>query len=138
MFKNAPYRYTDFESLQIQYGTPDSMLNSYDSKTQNYQYLTNEDSLVKKKLKLTDNDLLYLHRKAMELGFWNVDDDMTTLRADSLAGKHVPRFVLTYNSKEKQKKVVLDADFEGNPKMKGAAKTTIDEVLRMINDANVR
>lgn len=138
MLKNAPFRYKDFESVTIQYGTQDSMLNSYNSKTQDYQYLTNEDSLVKTKLKLTDNDLLYLHRKAMELGFWNVDNDMTTQHSDSTMSKKFPRYILTYTYKEKQKKVVLDVDYAGNPKMKGAAKTTIDEVLRIINDANLR
>lgn len=138
MIKNAPFRYADFEYIDIRYGTPDSMFNSYNSATRDYQYLNREDELVKKKLKLTDDDLLFLHRKAMEMGFWNVDSDMTTPRADSLEGKNVPRYVLEYKYKEKGKTVTLDADYPGNPKMKDAAKTTIEKVLEIINIADAR
>jgi len=138
MIKNAPFRYSDFEYISIQYGVPDSMLNSYNSASQQYQYLNRDNEVVEKKLKLTDDDLLFLHRKAMEMGFWNVDDDMTTPRTDSLEGKNVPRYVLEYKYKEKGKTVILDADYSGNQKMKDAAKTTIEKVLEMINIANAR
>ena len=136
MIKNAPYRFSDFEYLTIQYGVRDSILNSFNSATQEYQYLNKQNEVVKKKLKLTDDDLLYLHRKAMEMGFWNVDDDMTTPRKDSLEGRDIPRYILEYKYKEKGKKVTLDADYPGNQKMKDAAKTTIEKVLDLINVAN--
>jgi len=138
MVKNAPFRYSDFEYIDIRYGTPDSLLNSYNSATQEYQYLNRENEVVTQKLKLTSDDLLFLHRKAMEMGFWNVDDDMTTPRQDSLEGRHVPRYVLEYKYKEKGKTVTLDADYPGNQKMKDAAKTTIEKVLEMINIAQAR
>ncbi|TYP96137.1 hypothetical protein BC792_10736 [Sphingobacterium allocomposti] len=138
MIKNAPYRFADFEYVKIQYGLPDSMLNSYNSATQEYQYLNKNNEVVKKKLKLTDDDLLYLHRKAMEMGFWNVDNDMTTPREDASEGHSVPRYILEYKYKEKGKKVTLDADYPGNQKMKDAAKTTIEKVLDIINVADAR
>ncbi len=138
MIKNAPYRFSDFEYITISYGTRDSMLNQYNSATQDYQYLNRSNQVVKQKLKLTDDDLLYLHRKAMEMGFWNVDDDMTTPRKDSLEGRDVPRYTLEYKYKEKRKQVTLDADYAGNQKMKDATKTTIEKVLEMINIANAR
>lgn len=138
MLKNAPFRYSDFESIEITYGTPGEMVNTYNSKTQIYHYLTKDNEILTDTLKMRDNDLLYLHRKAMELGFWNVDDDMTTPRKDSTAGKEVPRYVLKYTYKEKSKEVTLDADFEGTEKMKGAAKSTIDAVLTMIAEVKAR
>lgn len=138
MVKNAPYRFSDFESITIQYGLRDSMLNSYNTATQDYQYLNTENQVVKKKLKLNNDDLLYLHRKAMEMGFWNVDDDMTTPRTDSAQGKEIPRYVLEFKYKDKGKRVTLDADYEGPQKMKDAAKTTIEKVLDAINVANAR
>jgi hypothetical protein len=70
MIKNAPYKFTEFNSFVIQYGTSDSLLNKYDSKTGAYQYLNKRDSLVKMNLLLTKSDLLYLHRKAADLCFW--------------------------------------------------------------------
>ncbi|WKK59259.1 hypothetical protein [Sphingobacterium sp. BN32] len=138
MIKNAPYRFSDFESIELVYGYPDSMLNQYNSKTHKYQYLTKQGEVVKDTLKLRDDDLLYLHRKAMELGYWNVADDMTTPEDKRTTGARVPRYKLTFNYKEKSKSVTLDADYEGVQKMKDAAKTTIDEVLNMIATAKAR
>lgn len=133
MLKNAPFRFSDFESIDIQYGLRDSMLNTYNSATQDYQYLNKNNEVVKEKLKLSNDDLLFLHRKAMEMGFWNVDDDMTTARQDSAQGAKIPRYILEYKYKDKSKRVVLDADYPGNQKMKDAAKTTIEKVLDRIN-----
>ncbi|MGO1243213.1 MAG: hypothetical protein ACTMH4_03955 [Sphingobacterium sp.] len=138
MVKNAPYRFSDFKYVSIRYGTPDSMYNSYNSETQEYQFINRSNEVVKSKLKLSKDDLLFLHRKAMEMGFWNVDDDMTTVRTDSAKGADVPRYILEFRYKEKGKTVTLDADYPGNQKMKDAAKTTIEKVLDMINVANAR
>src|SRR5690606_22165435 len=124
--------------FRSQYGLRDSMLNSYNSATQDYQYHNRENEIVKKKLKLTSDDLLFLHRKAMEMGFWNVDDDMTTSRTDSLEGRAVPRYILEYKYKEKGETVTMDADYPGNPKMMDAPITTIETVLERMNIANAR
>ncbi|MFZ4863835.1 hypothetical protein ACL9RF_16810 [Sphingobacterium sp. Mn56C] len=138
MIKNAPFRFADFESIEITYGTPGEMLNSYNSKTQIYTYLTKDDKLVTDTLKLRNDDLLYLHRKAQELGFWNVDNDMTTVRKDSTEGRNVARYILKFTYKEKSKEVTLDADYDGTQKMKDAAKSTIDAVLTMLAEAKAR
>ncbi len=138
MVKNAPFRFADFESIEITYGTPDEMVNTYNSQSRLYQYLTKDDKLVRDTLKMRNDDLLYLHRKAQELGFWNVDDDMTTPRKDSTEGRDVPRFILKYTYKEKSKEVTLDADYAGHPKMKDAAKSTIDAVLTMLAEVKAR
>lgn len=138
MIRNAPFRFSDFESIELSYGYPDEMYNIYDSKTSDYQYLNKNDELVQVKLKMRKDDLLYLHRKAMELGFWNVKDDMTTDSEEVQAEKNILRYKLTYNYTEKSKTVVMDADYPGNPKMVGAAKSTIDEVIKMIADVQSR
>lgn len=139
MIKNAPYRYADFESINLTYGTQDSMLNVFDSKTGSYQYLNKSNQVVKDTIKMRDDDLLYLHRKAQELGFWNVDDDMTTSTAPGeVKQKDVPRYILKFTYKDKSKEVVLDADYSGNPKMKDAANSTVDHVMTMIAEVKAR
>lgn len=138
MLKNAPFRYSDFESIEITYGTPNEMLNNYNTKTHAFQYLNNKDSLIHTTLKMRNDDLLYLHRKAQELGFWNVDNDMTSPRDNPDDGIDVPRYILKYTYKEKSKEVTLDADYPGNPKMKDAAKSTIDAVMTMIAEVQAR
>ena len=138
MIKNAPYRFADFESIEITYGTPSEMVNTFNSKTGDYQYLTNDNTLKKENIKLRKDDLLYLHRKAQELGFWNVDDNMTNPNRDSLLDQEVPRYILKYTYKDKSKQVTLDADFAGPDKMKSAAKSTVDAVMIMLAEAKAR
>ncbi|MCL4637433.1 MULTISPECIES: hypothetical protein [Olivibacter] len=138
MIKNAPFRFSDFESVEFNYGTPDHMLNKYNSKTQEYQYMNRRDSLVKSTLKLRKDDLLYLHRKATEYGFWNFPDDMTNKAAGVDTTKNVVRFFLKFNYKEKSKQMLFDSNFDGDPKLTEAAKTMVSEVRRILTDAEDR
>lgn len=139
MISNAAFRYSDLESIEITWGYPGEMLNHYNTTTREYQYLNKEDSLIRDTVKLRDNDLHYLHSKAQHIGFFNVDSDMTSATSDDkMRDEGIPRYILTYTYKEKTKSVTLDADYPGNQKMKDAAKTTVDEVLKMIADAHVR
>ncbi len=137
MIKNAPYRFADFQSVVLKYGEGTNLVNQFDSSTGYYQYLNARDSLVTDTIRLRKDDLLYLHRKAAELGFWNLPDDMTT--PTDTDETPVPRFFLQFNYKEKSKQVILDADFNtGNPKMRETAKSVIDEVRRVLSDAHDR
>ncbi|MFC7523280.1 hypothetical protein ACFQRK_04960 [Parapedobacter sp. GCM10030251] len=135
MFKKAPFRFSDFESIVLKYGEGNDLINQFDSETGQYQYLNTRDSLVTDTVRLRKDDLQYLHGKATQLGFWNLPDDMT---GDTTTGNKVARFYLQYNYKEKSKEVTLDTDFNGNEKMRDAAKTMVDEVMRVINDARDR
>lgn len=137
MVKNAPYRFTDFESLRFQYGLGDSLINSYDSKTGIYKYVNSRDSLITTTVKLRKDDLLYLHRKAAELGFWNFPDELNgDLNSDSR--RTFPKYHLEYRYKEKVKSVTYEANYQGDPKLRDAVRSLITEVDNMINDARDR
>jgi len=138
MIKNAPFRFADFESIEVTYGTPNEMVNTFNSKTGEYHYLTRDNKLMKDTIKMRKDDLLYLHRKAQELGFWNVDDNMTNMKRDTAMNQEVPRYILKYTYKDKSKEVTLDADFAGPDKMKDAAKSTVDAVMTMIAEVKAR
>ncbi|SEN38958.1 hypothetical protein SAMN05216436_11596 [bacterium A37T11] len=139
MFKNAPYRFADFQSIVLKYGDGDTLINQYDSKTGRYQYLNNRDSLVVTTVRLRKDDLQYLHGKAANLGFWNLPDDMTAPDSVRNQGKKKSaRYFLEFNYKEKSKHVLMDAAFQGNEKMLGTAKSVVDEVQRVLNDAEAR
>src|ERR1700761_51391 len=93
VFKNAPYKFSEFKSLSIEWGPGDSLLNKYDSKTGIYQFVDTRDSLIKLNVHLPNSQLLYLHRKAAELGFWDWPSDE---RGDSTIrhnGQRAPRYV---------------------------------------------
>lgn len=133
MVKNAPYRFSDFDSITFKYGLGDSLANSYNSKTGAYQYLDSRDSLVKTTVKLRKDDLLYLHRKAAELGFWNFPEEI--LSENNLKkSTNPPRYYLEFKYKHKTKHVLYDAQNTENLKLSDAAKSLITEVSNMIND----
>lgn len=134
MVKNAPYRFADFESITFKYGLGDSLINMYESKTGNYQFVNTQDSLIKTNVKLRKDDLLYLHRKAAELGFWNFPAE---LQADNRK-PNSPRYFIEYRYKEKTKSVTFDAGYQGDPKLASAVRSLITEVDNMINDARER
>lgn len=139
MLQNAPFRFSDFESIVLRYGEGEDLQNHFDSSTGLFTYLDRRDSLVTDTIRMRKDDLLYLHRKAAELGFWNLPEDMTGDReADTGASAPAARFVLQYNYLEKSKTVIYDSDFQGNPKMKDAARSVIDEVRRVLSDVRGR
>ena len=131
MLKNAPYRFTEFDSMSIQYGNRDSLLNKFNSKTGDYQYLNNRDSLVKMHLRLNDKDLLYLHRKAADLGFWDFPEDET---GDSVkaGGQQPVRYIIEFKYKRKSKKVVYDSNFVGDQRLIDANQGLIKEILQVL------
>ncbi|HTE00212.1 MAG TPA: hypothetical protein VK668_13055 [Mucilaginibacter sp.] len=134
MIKNAPYKFTEFDSISFQYGPGDSLVNKYNSKTGEYQYVNTRDSIVKMKLHLTREDLLYLHRKAADLGFW----DFPSMELGSTAIKHNGakplRYVIEFKYKRKSKKVTFDESFNGDPKLIDANIQVIKEIQKVLQD----
>ena len=134
MIKNAPYKFSEFESINFQYGPGDSLVNQYNSKTGEYQYVNTRDSIVKMHLRLTREDLLYLHRKAADLGFWDFPSRElgdTTLKHN---GAKPLRYVIEFKYKRKSKTVTFDESFEGDPRLKDANKQVIAEIMKVLQD----
>jgi hypothetical protein len=134
VFKNAPYKFSEFKSLSIEWGPGDSLLNKYDSKTGIYQFVDTRDSLIKMNVHLPNSQLLYLHRKAAELGFWDWPSDE---RGDSTIrhnGQRAPRYVMEFNYKRKSKKITFDESFVGDPRLKQANEQMIKEIKAVLDD----
>ncbi|WP_460693578.1 hypothetical protein [Mucilaginibacter puniceus] len=137
MVKNAPYKFAEFDSLVFQYGESDSLINKYNSKTGEYQYVNANDSLIKMNLRLNKDDLLYLHRKAADLGFW----DFPSLELGDTAtrnGVKPPRYLMEFNYKRKSKKVLFDASFNGPAKLKDANERLIKEIMNVLTDKEAK
>jgi len=134
MIKNAPYKFSEFKSFTIKYGTPDSMVNTYNSATGAYQYLNRHDSLVKINMPLGNNNLLYLHRKAADLGFW--DFPSVELNSDSakFKGHKSIRYYIEFSYERKSKKVLFDESFNGDSRLKDANEQLIKEITNVLND----
>lgn len=134
MIKNAPYKFSEFQSFQIEYGYRDSLLNKYNSQTGDYQYVNKRNSIVKMHMRLTIDDLLYLHRKAAELGFW----DFPANEMGEETRTPVPRFIIQFNYKRKTKRITYDANYDGQAKLKDANERLIKEIQKMLVDAEAR
>jgi hypothetical protein len=133
VFKNAPYKFTEFDSIVFQYGPGDSLINKYNSKTGEYQYVDDRDSLVKMNLHLPKAELLYLHHKAAELGFWDfpsVEMGDTTKKRN---GMRPPRYLIEFKYKRKTKKVLYDASFNGDQRLKDANEQLIKEITKVLH-----
>ncbi|WP_255496080.1 hypothetical protein [Mucilaginibacter sp. FT3.2] len=135
MIKNAPYRFVDFRSISIQYGETGKMVNQFNSATGEYQYLNKRDSLVKINIKLTSDDLLYLHHKAADLGFW---DFPANERGDTTTADKPVRYIIEFKYKTKTKKVVFDSNFGGDPKLIDANRQLIKEIDQSLETAERR
>jgi len=137
MIKNAPYRFTDFEYMVFKYGDGDSLVNKFDSRTGDYQYLTDRDSLVKKHLHIRRDDLLLIHRAAADMGFWNFPEREINDSAKAHGVKSAHYFIeLVYKHKTKQ--VLYDEAFDGDPKLKDANGQFIKSIQKVLDDVEER
>jgi len=137
MIGNAPYRFSDFQSIVFEYGNGDSLVNKWNSQTKDYQYVNARDSLVKMKLHVRNDDLLFLHRKAAELGFWNFPnvEENDSLKAKGTKTLH---YIIEFNYKHKSKKVLFDEAFDGDPKLKDANEQMIKLIQNVLNTEEER
>jgi hypothetical protein len=133
MIKNAPYRFSDFQYLRFEYGMGDSLVNKYNSKTGDYQYRTKSGRVQKLNMMLSKDELLYLHRKAADLGFWNFP---SVEEGDSQNGKKqvTPHFLIEFVYAKKTKKVLFDEAYNGDPKLKDANIQLIKEIQKVLDD----
>ncbi len=131
MIKNAPFKFSEFENITIKAETGGQLDKTFSSKTGSYEYINNQDSLVKQTIKLSKDDLLYLHRKAVDLGFWNMSKEMI----GDTSGKS-PRYFIEYDYQRKKKIVQIDAAYNGDMKVKGAALELIETINKTINLAS--
>lgn len=134
MIKNAPYKFSEFETITLNYGTGDTLLNQFDSKSQHFQYVDESGSVVRGRLKLTKDDLLYLHRKAADYGFWDFPSDM---RVENRT-PNSPRYHIKFQYQRKTKEVYFDLDYNGNPKLKDAVRLLIETINKKLDEAASR
>jgi len=137
MFRNAPFKLKEFESIEFKWGLGNNLENSYNSATGDYQYVNAQDSLIKTNVKLRKDDILYLHSKASELGFWNFPD-LIANAGTNLDSSKVLRYVIVLNYKTKSKKVVDLTDYTEIQKLKGLAEQMKTLLMQSINDAEER
>ncbi len=137
MINNAPFKSSEFVSLQFKWGVGKVLENSYDSTTGAYQYLDNRDSLIKTTVQLKKNDIIYLHNKANQLGLWNFPDVIANGGADLVSPK-VLRYEIQFNYQRKSKKVIIMSDYDEIPKLRDVSVQMKTLIQQSITDAEER
>jgi len=128
VFSNAPYRFDEFQYFTFAYGPGDSLVNKYDSRTGEYQFVNVQNKLVKLKVHLPKEELLYLHRKASELGFWDWPSEIVGDTSQTRNGEKAPRYVTEFVYRRKTKKVVFDESYYLDTRLKDANRQMIKEI----------
>ncbi|TDQ06398.1 hypothetical protein [Pedobacter metabolipauper] len=137
MLRNAPFKSAEFVSIVYKWGPGNNLENTYNSATGDYQYIDGKDSLIRTNVKLRSNDIIYLHGKANEIGFWNFPDLIANTGTDLKTSK-VLRYVIQFNYKRKSKTVTYVTDYNEIPKLRDLAKQMKDLIDQSINDAEER
>jgi len=138
LFKPLPYDFSEFKSIVFKYGEKDSLLNQYNSATGEYQYLNRQNQLVKTHLYLTRNDLLYLHNKAAEAGFWDFPAKELNTDTTNSNGAKPFEYLIEFDYQHHSKKVLFDANYDGPQQMVLANRQLIQEIENVISEADER
>ncbi|MBB2145191.1 hypothetical protein GM921_06835 [Pedobacter sp. LMG 31464] len=132
--KQGPYPASSFISITYKWGVGDTLANSYNSATSQYQYLDNMDKLIKRSVKLHANNVIFIHSKANELDIWSLPDVIANKNED-LKSKKVLRYEIVFNYEKRTKKIIFMTDYDENiavadraDQLQKMIKQTIDEV----------
>ncbi|MBU0697087.1 MAG: hypothetical protein KKE39_11290 [Bacteroidetes bacterium] len=131
MIKNAPYKFSEFKSITMKSGIGNHYDKIYTSTNEKFQYLNGNDSLITHKLKLSKDDLLYLHRRAADIGMWDMPTKMLSDTTNT-----APKYYIELDYERKKKIIEFDAAFNGNPKLKDAAIELVKTVEKVIETAD--
>lgn len=133
MIRNAPFKFSEFESITLKAGPGATYEKFYNTKTRELQYIDLKDSVIRKKVMINKDELLFLHRKAVELGFWNWPEKML---GDS--AENSPKYYLEFKYLRKSKIIEVNSGYNENEKLKDAALQLIKTVDNTITDAEDR
>lgn len=133
--KQGPYQVVDFDNLTYKWGIGDTLANVYDAKTGNYQYLNAKDSLVKTNVKLRSNNIIYIHNKLNEIGFWNMP---SVIKNKSGVSNEVLRYEFELVYGKNRKKVIYYTDYDENQELRVKAKEVQQLISQTIEEVENR
>lgn len=83
MVGKAAYNFTEFQYITYKYGTEGNMNNSFDSRTGLYVFETEiSDTLKKFTVKLSKEELQEIHRKMIDINFYDLPDTIKSADAE--------------------------------------------------------
>ena len=126
-----------FVSLNYQWGVGDSLQNSYDSKTGNYQFLDQRDRLIKENFKLRTNNVIYLHSKIDEEDLLNLPDTIANAGANFKDPK-VLRYQFKFVYDDTTRNIIYLTNYDKDALIGHKANALQKLVQQTINEAEER
>lgn len=135
--KQGRYKASSFNYLIFKWGVGDTLANSYNSKTKQYQYLDRKDALVKKKLTLHTNEVIFLHSKLSEYDFWTLPKVIANKNTD-LKDPKVLRFEITVSYDTQTKKVIYLTNYDDDQAVAGRIDALQKIIAQTVSESEER
>lgn len=130
-------RAASFVSLTYKWGVGDTLQNSYDSKTGDYQFIDQRDQLIKEKFKIRTNNVIFLHSKINEQDLLNIPDTVANPQAN-LKDPKVLRYEFKFVYDDTTKNVIFLTNYDKDPVIRNRAIGLQKVVQQIIAEAEER
>lgn len=126
-----------FVSLTYKWGVGDTLQNSYNSKTGEYQFLDQRDQLIKENFKLRTNNVIFMHSKINEQDLLNIPDTVANVGFD-LKDTKVLRYEFSFVYDDTTKNIVYFTNYDKDPIIADKASALQKVVQQIITEAEER
>ena len=126
-----------FVSLTYKWGVGDTLQNSYNSKTGEYQFLDQRDQLVKENFKFRTNNVIFMHSKINEQDLLNIPDTVANVGFD-LKDSKVLRYEFSFVYDDTTKNIVYFTNYDKDPIIRNKAIGLQKVVQQVITEAEER
>lgn len=130
-------RAVSFVSLTYKWGVGDTLQNSYNSKTGEYQFVDQQDKLIKENFKLRTNNVIFLHSKINEQDLLNVPDTIANPSAN-LKDSKVLRYEFKFVYDDTVKNIIYLTNYDKDPLILNKANSLQKIVQQVITEAEER
>ena len=126
-----------FVSLTYKWGVGDTLQNSYNSKSGNYQFLDQRDQLVKENFKLRTNNVIFLHSKINEKDLLNIPDTIANAGVNFKDPK-VLRYELKLVYEDTSRNIIYFTNYDQDPVIATKARLLQQTIQQVISEAEER
>lgn len=126
-----------FVSLTYKWGVGDTLQNSYNSKTGEYEFLDQRDQLIKENFKLRTNNVIFMHSKINEQDLLNIPDTVANVGFD-LKDSKVLRYEFSFVYDDTTKNIVYFTNYDKDPIIRNKAIGLQKVVQQVITEAEER
>ncbi len=130
-------RAASFVSLNYKWGVGDTLQNYYDSKTGDYKFINQRDSLIQENFKLRINNIIYLHSKIKEDDLLAIPDTIANDVSD-LQNKELLKYQFSFVYDDTTRNIVYLSNYDKDMEIAKKAKMLQKLVEQTVLEAEAR